>query len=149
MRAIVQKVKNASVTIDDKVFSKISDGLLVFLAVSRDDQDKDLDYIEDKIINMRIFLDDNDKMNKSILDVGGQILIVSQFTLYGDIRKGRRPSFTESADHDKANYYYEQLISRMKEHIEVVETGVFAADMKVELINDGPVTIQLDSSKIY
>lgn len=149
MRAIVQMVKKASVKIDGEIFSKISTGLLVFLAISNDDTDADLDYIQDKIINMRIFHDENDKMNKSILDVGGQALIVSQFTLYGDIRKGRRPSFTNSAGHEKAKYYYEKLINRLKEHIKIVETGVFAADMEVELINDGPVTIQLDSNKIY
>ncbi len=149
MRAVIQKVKSASVSIDNKLHSQISSGLLVFLAVHRDDQDKDLEYILDKIINMRIFNDENDKMNKSVLDVAGQILVVSQFTLYGDIRKGRRPSFTESAGHEKANYYYEELVRRLKDQIGVVETGVFAADMKVELINDGPVTIQLDSNKLY
>lgn len=149
MRAIIQRVSQASVTIDNQIYSEISEGYLVLLAVSTEDEDKDLEYILDKIIHMRIFTDENDKMNKSILDVDGQILVVSQFTLYGDVRKGRRPSFTDSAKHDKATHYYEKLVEKLKEHIEVVKTGVFAADMKVALVNDGPVTIQLDSSKIY
>ncbi|MDO5027535.1 MAG: D-aminoacyl-tRNA deacylase [Tissierellia bacterium] len=149
MRAIVQKVQSASVSIDGKIHSQISEGLLVFLAVHQDDQDKDLDYIVDKIVNMRIFHDENNKMNKSILDQAGQILLVSQFTLYGDIRKGRRPSFTESAGHEKANFYYQELAKKLKDKVAIVKTGVFAADMKVALVNDGPVTIQLDSNKLY
>lgn len=149
MRAIIQRVKKASVEIENKLYSKIDQGLLVLLAVSKDDNDEDLEYIVKKITEMRIFTDENGKMNKSILDVDGQILLVSQFTLYGDIRKGRRPSFTESAGAELANMYYEKAIAKLKEQISVVETGVFAADMQVELINDGPVTIQLDSSKIY
>jgi len=149
MRAIIQRVKKASVTIEDKLYSKINHGLLVLLAVSQDDKDEDLDYIVKKIIEMRIFTDENGKMNKSVIDVGGQILVVSQFTLYGDIRKGRRPSFTKSAGAELAASYYEKAVARLKEEVEIVETGVFAADMQVELINDGPVTIQLDSSKLY
>lgn len=149
MRAVVQRVNEASVTIDDKLYSNIEKGLLVFIAVHNNDTDKDLDYIIHKIVNMRIFTDEQGKMNKSILDVNAQILVVSQFTLYGDIRKGRRPSFIDSANPDKATYYYNLLVERLKKSIEVVRTGVFAADMKVALVNDGPVTIQLDSSKIY
>ena len=149
MRATIQRVNKASVTINDKIHSEISKGLLVFLGVKEDDLDKDLDYIVDKVINMRIFQDENDKMNLSIQDVEGEILIVSQFTLYGDMRKGRRPSFTESAGHEKAEFYYDKFIKEIKRHINVVKTGVFAADMKINLTNDGPVTIQLDSNKIY
>ncbi|NLW51759.1 MAG: D-tyrosyl-tRNA(Tyr) deacylase [Tissierellia bacterium] len=149
MRAIVQRVLEASVTIDGKLHSNIDKGLLVFLAVHNDDQDKDLEYILDKVLNMRIFTDENGKMNKSVLDVGAQILVVSQFTLFGDIRKGRRPSFTESAKPEKATYYYELFLEKLRESVETVKSGVFAEDMKVSLINDGPVTIQLDSTKIY
>lgn len=149
MRAIVQRVIKASVEIDGKIYSEIQQGLLVLLAVNNDDSQEDLEYIKDKIVNMRIFTDENDKMNLSIKDVGGQVLIVSQFTLYGDIRKGRRPSFTQSAGHEKANQFYNKLVDMLRQDIKQVKTGVFAADMKVGLINDGPVTIQLDSKRLY
>lgn len=149
MRAIVQRVKKASVTIDKNLHSKIDQGLLVFLAITEDDKEEDLDYIVRKIIDMRIFSDENGKMNKSIKEIDGQILVVSQFTLYGDIRKGRRPNFTQSAKAEKAKFYYEKSLDMLRNEIDTVESGVFAADMEVELINDGPVTIQLDSSKLY
>ena len=149
MRAIVQRVKSASVEVSGETIGSIEKGLLVFLAVKNEDTDKDLDYIIDKVCGLRIFTDDNDKMNLSVKDVGGQILLVSQFTLYGDVRKGKRPSFTDSAKGDLAERYYEKAIAAFKNEIDVVETGRFGADMQVSLINDGPVTIQLDSSKIY
>ena len=149
MRAIVQRVKEASVTIDNKEYSKIKRGLLVFLGVGNNDNKSDLDYISKKISNMRIFSDENGKMNLSIKDIDGEILLVSQFTLYGDIRKGNRPSFTDSANPEIANQLYESLAKDLEQNSIAVKTGVFAADMQVSLINDGPVTIQLDSSKIY
>lgn len=149
MRAIVQRVKKASVEIDGQVYSEIDQGLLVLLAVSDQDGEEDLNYIKDKLVNMRIFTDENDKMNLSIKDIDGQILVVSQFTLYGDIRKGRRPSFTQSAKHEKANMLYEAMVESLKSEISIVKTGVFAADMQVSLVNDGPVTIQLDSTRLY
>lgn len=149
MRAVIQRVKEASVTIDQKEFSKIGRGLLILLAVSEDDQDHDLEYIVNKIVNLRIFPDDQGKMNLSIKDIDGEILIVSQFTLYGDARKGRRPNFTQSASHDKAVLYYEKAINSIKSEVKIVKTGQFAAHMDVSLVNDGPVTIQLDSKKTY
>lgn len=150
MRAVVQRVKEASVEIEGKVISEICKGLLVFLAVHVDDEYKDLEYIKNKIINLRIFEDENEKLNKSIKDVNGEFLIVSQFTLYGDSRKGNRPSFIQSAKHEKANDYYEKFVDELKRDSGLkVETGKFATDMQILLINDGPITIQLDSSKIY
>ncbi|WP_300409689.1 D-aminoacyl-tRNA deacylase [Lagierella sp.] len=150
MRAIVQKVIKASVTVENHVIGKIDKGLLIFLAVHEEDGKDDLDYILKKVSKLRIFEDEDNKMNLSIEDVGGEFLVVSQFTLYGDVRKGNRPSFTQSAKHEKADDYYQAFIKGLKEKTGLkVETGKFAADMKVELINDGPVTIQLDSTKIY
>lgn len=149
MRGIIQRVKKAKVEVDGKVTGEINRGFLVFLGVHGDDTEKDLDYMERKILNLRVFEDENDKMNLSLKDVGGEILLVSQFTLYGDARKGNRPSFTESAHPDMAIDYYEKLIKRLRDNNIKVETGIFGADMDVTLINDGPVTIQLDSTKLY
>ncbi len=150
MRAIVQKVKRASVTVDDEVIGKIDTGLLIFLAVHEDDEDEDLGYILKKVSKLRIFEDEKKKMNLSIEDIKGEFLVVSQFTLYGDVRKGNRPSFTASANHEKAESYYEKFIDKLREKTgRKVETGKFAANMQVQLINDGPVTIQLDSTKLY
>ena len=149
MRGIIQRVKKAKVEVDGKVTGEINRGFLVFLGVHGDDIEKDLDYMERKILNLRVFEDENDKMNLSLKDVGGEILLVSQFTLYGDARKGNRPSFTESAHPDMAIDYYEKLIKRLRDNNIKVETGIFGADMDVTLINDGPVTIQLDSTKLY
>lgn len=150
MRAIIQKVKKAKVKVDNKVIGKISRGFLVFIAIHKDDVLEDLNYIKHKVINLRIFEDEFGKMNKSIEDVKGEFLIISQFTLYGDSRKGNRPNFFSSAKHDKAKKYYDEFIDILKkETSSKVESGEFAAHMKVSLINDGPVTIQLDSSKIY
>lgn len=149
MRAIIQRVKEAKVEVNDKLVGEINKGFLVFLGISSDDTEDDLDYIERKITNLRIFEDEDGKMNLSIKDIDGEILLVSQFTLYGDARKGNRPSFSTSARPEKATEYYNKLIHRFKDNEIIVETGIFGEDMDVSLINDGPVTIQLDSSKLY
>lgn len=149
MRGIIQRVKKAKVEVDKKTIGEINKGFLVFLGVHGEDTEKDLEYMERKILNLRVFEDENDKMNLSLKDVGGEILLVSQFTLYGDARKGNRPSFIESAHPDMAIEYYEKLIKRLRDNNIKVETGIFGADMDVSLINDGPVTIQLDSTKLY
>ncbi|MPN56674.1 D-aminoacyl-tRNA deacylase [bioreactor metagenome] len=149
MRAVVQRVKHANVTVDNKVIGKIDNGILLLLGVESNDNEKDLEYMCDKVPNLRIFEDENGKMNKSLLDVNGSILVISQFTLLGDARKGRRPSFTEAAGPDKAIPMYEKFISNMKEKNIFTQEGKFGADMQVELINDGPVTILLDSKRVF
>lgn len=148
MRAIIQKVTKANVVVEDKEISQIKDGFLVLLAVKDTDDLDDLAYIKKKIENLRIFEDQDGKMNLSIKDVGGEILLVSQFTLYGDVRKGNRPSFTQSAKAEKANEYYELLKEQLVEDGFSVETGQFQTHMQVSLTNDGPVTIILDSERI-
>ena len=150
MRAIIQRVKNAFVEVEEEKIGEISRGFLVFLAVHVDDEKKDIEYIKNKVINLRVFEDEYGKMNKSIRDINGEFLVISQFTLYGDSRKGNRPSFIQSAKHEKANEFYQEFIKDLRNESGLkVETGKFAADMQISLINDGPVTIQLDSSKIY
>lgn len=149
MRAVVQRVLNANVKINGKIVGEIGKGLLVFLGIGNDDDNEDLDYMIDKILRLRIFEDDNNKMNLSLLDIDGEILIVSQFTLYGDVRKGRRPSFTDSAKPDIAEKMYNQFINKCEQKGVKTEKGVFGADMKVELVNDGPVTILIDSKKTF
>lgn len=149
MRAVVQKVKNASVTVDGEIVGKIGKGLLVLLGVSNDDSEKDANYLVEKTLNLRIFEDSDEKMNLSLLDINGEILVVSQFTLYGDARNGRRPSFIEAARPEKANQLYEYFVSEIKKKLLQVETGKFQAMMEVSLVNDGPVTILLDSKKIF
>ena len=148
MRAVIQRVKNASVTVDNKVIGEISHGLLVFLGVGDGDTDTDLKYIADKVIGLRIFSDADDKMNLSVTDVDGEILVISQFTLYGDCRKGRRPNFTSSMEPKAAEVMYEKFIEYIKAQGIKTEHGEFGADMQVNLLNDGPVTLILDSSKI-
>lgn len=149
MRAVVQRVSNASVEISDEVVGKIGEGVLVLLGVARDDERADADYLIDKIINLRIFVDDEGKMNRSLLDTGGAMLVVSQFTLYGDVRRGRRPSYSDAAEPKKANALYEYFVQRAGSFGVKVETGVFQAMMEVSLTNDGPVTILLDSRKLF
>ncbi|MCT1795491.1 D-aminoacyl-tRNA deacylase [Helcococcus kunzii] len=149
MRAIIQRVNSSKLYIEGEIYSQIKKGYLVLLAVSEDDEKRDLDYIVKKTLGLRIFEDENEKMNLSIKDVEGEIMIVSQFTLYGDVRKGNRPNFMKSAKHEKAELMYNEFIELIKNEIEIVETGKFGANMDIELINNGPVTIQLDSSKIY
>ena len=147
MRAVVQRVTEARVTVAGNITGQIGVGLVVLLGVARDDEDGDADYLADKIVNLRVFQDEQGKMNRSILEIGGQMLVVSQFTLYGDVRRGRRPSYTEAAEPDKANKLYEYFVERVRSFGLKVETGVFQAMMEVSLINDGPVTILLDSKK--
>ena len=148
MRIVVQRVKNASVRIDGEICGQINQGLLVFLGVSKEDTESDITYISDKITGLRIFEDENEKMNNSIMDINGEILVISQFTLYGDCRKGRRPSFDSAMRPSEAEEMYEKFVEYIKKSGLKTETGRFGADMKVELLNDGPVTIILDSSKI-
>lgn len=149
MRAVVQRVSRAKVSVDNKVSGQINQGLLVYLGVSQDDKDEDLNYILNKVIGLRIFQDVNDKMNLSIEDIDGDILVISQFTLYGDVRKGRRPNFMQSAKSDDAKIYYNKFISELEKCNINVESGIFGADMDVEYNNDGPVTILLDSEKLF
>ena len=149
MRAVVQRVKSANVKVDNNVIGSIEEGLLLLLGVEENDEEKDLEYMCEKVPNLRIFEDENGKMNKSLLDVEGSILVISQFTLLGDARKGRRPSFISAAQADKAIPMYEKYIANMKEKGIYTQSGEFGADMKVELINDGPVTILLDSQKVF
>lgn len=148
MRAIIQKVTRASVVVEDKLISEIENGYMILLAVKETDDEDDLAYIKRKISNLRIFEDEDGKMNLSLKDTGGEILLVSQFTLYGDARKGNRPSFTESAGLEKANTYYEKLRDELINEGFIVKTGKFQAHMEVSLVNDGPVTIILDSERI-
>lgn len=148
MRAVIQRVKNASVKIDGKIKGEAKEGLLIFLGVGKGDSEDDLKYIADKAIGLRIFEDENGKMNKSVKDIDGDLLIISQFTLYGDCRKGKRPSFDGAMNPGEAEEMYEKFVAYMRGSGLKTETGEFGADMKVELLNDGPVTIILDSSKI-
>lgn len=149
MRAIIQKVTSASVKVENELISEIGNGYMVLLAVKENDDKDDLSYIKRKISNLRIFEDNEGKMNLSLKDTGGEILLVSQFTLYGDARKGNRPSFTESAGLEKANNYYEKLRDELIDEGFNVKTGKFQAHMEVSLVNDGPVTIILDSERIF
>ncbi|MFY9213220.1 MAG: D-aminoacyl-tRNA deacylase [Tissierellaceae bacterium] len=149
MRVVVQRVKEASVTVEGEVVGKIGKGLLVLLGVGKEDEAKDLDYLVDKVVGLRIFQDENDKMNLSLMDIGGELLVVSQFTLYGDVRKGKRPSFTDSAHPEIGERLYEEFVVRARDKGLRVETGVFGAHMDVSLVNDGPVTIMIDSKKIF
>lgn len=149
MRALIQRVKYASVTVEGSCIGKIDQGLLVLLGVGPNDSEKEADFLASKCANLRIFVDENDKMNLSLLDIGGQMLVVSQFTLYADCKKGRRPSFVGAAAPDKANELYEYFKTSVKNvGVSKVEHGEFGADMKVELLNDGPVTIMLDTDEI-
>lgn len=148
MRAVVQRVTRARVTVEGRTTGEIEQGLLVLLGAGAGDQAPDLQYIVDKIVNLRIFADEAGKMNRSVLDVGGGVLVVSQFTLYGDARQGRRPAFTGALEPVAAKAMYEEACARIAAAgVSRVQTGEFAADMAVELVNDGPVTILLDSRK--
>jgi D-tyrosyl-tRNA(Tyr) deacylase len=147
MRAVVQRVTEASVVVNGQIIGAIGPGLLVLLGCENGDTDDDLNYIVTKTVAMRIFGDDDGKMNLSVLDRGAQVLLVSQFTLFGDMRKGRRPSFTQAMEPTAARDMYERAIRRFIDEGVRVATGQFAADMKVSLVNDGPVTILLDSRR--
>jgi D-tyrosyl-tRNA(Tyr) deacylase len=144
MRVVLQRVSSARVRVDDRTTGEIGPGLLLLCAFRETDTDAELDWMADKVCDLRIFRDDEDKMNRCVRDVGGGLLVVSQFTLYGDARKGRRPSFIASAPGRVAERLYERFVEILRERALPVETGEFAADMKVELCNDGPVTLILD-----
>lgn len=149
MKAVLQRVKNASVTVDGALISEIGQGLLVLLGVADGDTERDADVLASKIANLRIFSDADDKMNLSLLTVGGELLVVSQFTLCANCVKGRRPDFFSAAKPDEANRLYLYFCKRIKnEGVATVKTGEFGADMQVELLNDGPVTILLDSGEL-
>ena len=145
MRIVLQRVDHASVTVDEKVIGKIQRGFLLLVGVTHDDAIEDMEYLVRKIVQMRIFEDEEGKLNRSIQDIGGEILSVSQFTLYADTKKGNRPSFSKAAPGDVALEMFEQFNGLLRDTGIPVETGQFGADMKVELLNDGPVTILLDS----
>jgi len=149
MRAVVQRVSRAQVSVGEEVVGKIGAGLLVLLGVAKADTQVDADYLAGKIVGLRIFEDENGKMNLSLAETGGSVLAVSQFTLYGDVRKGRRPSFDEAAPPQLANELYEYFVSKIREAGFACETGRFQAMMEVELVNDGPVTILLDSARAF
>lgn len=149
MRAVIQRVKSASVTVDGELVSEIDTGLLIFIGIAHDDTEAEIEYIANKAANLRIFEDTDGKMNCSLLDIGGSALVVSQFTLYGDCRKGRRPSFISAARPEVANELYEKFISVLEELNIPTKGGTFQAMMDVQLVNDGPVTILLDSDKQF
>lgn len=149
MRAVIQRVNRARVTVGDDVTGEIGSGLLVLLGVAGGDSEKEADYVLDKTINLRVFEDSDGKMNLSVLDVEGELLVVSQFTLYGDTRRGRRPSFIEAAPPEKADELYKYFVQQASTVVSKVATGRFQAMMDVELVNNGPVTIILDSSKLF
>jgi len=149
MRAVIQRVTSAKVTVDDRQIGAIGEGLLVLLGVHKDDEQGDITWLADKIINLRIFEDEDGKMNHSLVDTGGSMLIVSQFTLLADCRKGRRPSWSEAAPPDKARKLYEEFIQAVADSGITTATGEFQAMMEVSLVNSGPVTILLDSHKKF
>ena len=149
MRAVIQRVVQASVAVDGGIIGEIGAGLVVLLAVSRNDKTPDADYLAEKIIGLRVFDDEQGKMNRSLAEAGGAMLVVSQFTLYGDVRKGKRPSFDMAAQPELAKQLYEYFVERVRASGIRCETGKFQAMMKVELVNDGPVTILVDSEKKF
>jgi len=149
MRAVVQRVKESSVSIDGKIVGAIGRGVLVFLGIMEDDDERDLDYLAEKIAHLRIFQDSEEKMNLSVQDVGGSALIISQFTLAGDCRKGRRPSYASAAKPEKAVPLYEKFIKKIQHYGINTQEGVFGAMMDVRLVNDGPVTLLIDSKKVF
>jgi D-aminoacyl-tRNA deacylase len=150
MRAVVQRVTSASVSVDGRVVGEIASGLCVLVGAGADDGPADVQYMVDKVVNLRIFADEQGKMNRSVLDTGGGVLAVSQFTLYGDARKGRRPSFVHALEPVRAEALYEEFVAGVRAAgVARVATGVFRASMEVALVNSGPVTILLDSAKIF
>ncbi|MBP3930769.1 MAG: D-tyrosyl-tRNA(Tyr) deacylase [Peptostreptococcaceae bacterium] len=149
MRAVVQRVASSRVSVDENITGEIERGLLVLLGVTHEDSSADVDYLLEKIVNLRIFEDENEKMNLSLKDINGELLVVSQFTLYGDCRKGRRPNFTNAAKPDLANELYEEFIEKASKQNIKVGTGKFGANMMVELTNEGPVTILIDSERTF
>jgi D-tyrosyl-tRNA(Tyr) deacylase len=149
MRAVLQRVSRAKVSVGGEIVGEINRGILVLLGVARGDSEKEASYLLDKTLNLRVFEDADEKMNLSLSDIEGDLLVVSQFTLCGDARRGRRPSFVEAAAHDEAKRLYDFFVCEARRRIRNVETGRFQAMMNVELVNDGPVTILLDSAKNF
>lgn len=149
MRAVVQRVKSSKVEVDNKVISEIGKGINLLVGISKEDTKEDIDYIVRKVLGMRIFEDENERMNFSLKDIGGELLLISQFTLYGDCRKGKRPDFMKAQGGDAARELYNELVETFKKEIPNLQTGEFGADMKVEIINDGPVTLLLESKKEF
>lgn len=149
MRVVVQRVDGATVRVDDRVVSRIAKGMVVFLGIEKGDNEKDADYLLDKIMTLRIFEDSEGKMNLSLFDVSAEMLVISQFTLLGDCRKGRRPSFIRAENSEHARMLYDYFISRGREALERVAGGEFQAMMKIAMVNDGPVTMLLDSKKVF
>lgn len=149
MRAVVQRVSSASVTVDEQIVGQIENGFVVLLGITGTDTEADVNFLANKIIGLRVFEDADEKMNCSIVDVGGSLLVISQFTLFGDCRKGRRPSFIEAARPEKAKPLYESFVSELRAQGVPTETGIFQAHMDVALVNDGPVTLLLDSQKLF
>lgn len=149
MRAVVQRVSKASVVVEERVVGEIGLGLLVLLGVSKNDAEADANYLADKIAGLRVFEDHDGKMNRSVADVGGAVLAVSQFTLYGDVRRGKRPSFDDAARAERARELYEYFVAHIRQCGLRCETGQFQAMMSVSLVNHGPVTVLLDSSKLF
>ena len=149
MRAVIQRVSASDVTVDGTTVGTIGKGLNVLIAFGASDQASDIDYIVEKIAGLRIFEDENGKMNRSVKDIGGAVLIISQFTLYGDVRKGKRPSFTSAISYDGGEDLYNSFVENMQRRGIPVQTGIYGADMKVNIQNDGPVTILIDSEKQF
>jgi D-tyrosyl-tRNA(Tyr) deacylase len=145
MKAVIQRVKSASVEVEGRIVGDIGRGLMVLLGIGKGDTIQDVQWMVDKIINLRIFEKENGKLDESLLDIKGELLLVSQFTLYGDCSKGRRPSFTDAMDAKEAGKLFELFVAKAKEKIEKVETGIFQATMNVSLVNEGPVTLIVDS----
>jgi len=149
VRAVFQRVTRAKVTVDGQVISSIGPGALILLAVGKEDTEKDVAYMAEKLVGLRVFSDEEGKMNKSLLDIGGEAIVVSQFTLYGDVKKGKRPGFDGAAPPEMGDHLYQQVVARMRELGVPTGTGVFGAHMEVELCNDGPVTILISSRKEF
>lgn len=149
MRAVIQRVKSSQVEVGGRIIGKISQGLNVLVGISKEDTKDDIDYIVRKVLGMRIFEDDNGKMNLSLQDINGELLLISQFTLYGDCRKGKRPDFMKAQGGEAARELYNELVYAFSKEIPNLQVGEFGADMKVEIINDGPVTLLLESKKDF
>jgi D-tyrosyl-tRNA(Tyr) deacylase len=149
MRAVVQRVSRAQVTVNDEVTGRISRGIVVLVAVGNEDAHSDADYLAEKVVGLRIFEDENGKMNLAVSEIRGEVLIVSQFTLYGDVRRGKRPSFDDAAPPQRARELYEYFVERIRATGLACETGRFQKTMQLELVNDGPVTVLLDSAKTF
>jgi len=149
LRAVVQRVKKAYVLVDGKEVGRIQKGLCLLVGVAQDDTEEDADYLCEKVVNLRIFEDENSKFNLSLMDVDGEVLVISNFTVMGDARKGRRPNFMFAAEKEKAERLYNYFVEKLKQKVQKVECGVFQAHMEVAILNDGPVTVLLDSKKVF